>query len=152
MKRPNLFLSRENDLDTMMTPMIDVVFLLLIFFIWTTSMAIVEYVLPSRVSAQQGSQASNLSEPLPEMDFQEIVIKIGWDGSKPRWDINGVRFGALDQVDQQLRAIGQIKLDSPVIVHPEPIVPVGYVIEVFDITKLVGFEQVSFAVEQAPQG
>ncbi len=151
MHRPNLFRSRDNDLDSMMTPMIDVVFLLLIFFIWTTSMAAIEYILPSQVSAQLGNQPANINDPPPEMDFQDVVVKIAWDGSDASWFINNVRFGSIDQVDEQLQSIAQVKLDAPVIVHPEKIVPVGLVIEVFDVAKLAGFSQVSFAVEHEPR-
>ena len=40
----------ENDIDSAMTPMIDVVFLLLVFFVWTASFQVVEFVLPSNMS------------------------------------------------------------------------------------------------------
>ena len=33
-----------------------------------------------------------------------------------------------------------------VILHPDPIVPLGFVIEAYDAAKASGFEQVSFAV------
>ena len=48
MKRPSPFLRRgtEVDMDSAMTPMIDVVFLLLVFFVWTASFVAVEQVLP----------------------------------------------------------------------------------------------------------
>ncbi|MEO8496389.1 MAG: biopolymer transporter ExbD, partial [Planctomycetota bacterium] len=37
MRRPSIFTERREPLDVKMTPMIDVVFLLLIFFVWTAS-------------------------------------------------------------------------------------------------------------------
>ena len=50
--------SANADLNTAMTPMIDVVFLLLVFFVWTASFQTIEYVLDSQVAAQQGTNAS----------------------------------------------------------------------------------------------
>ena len=53
MRRPSPLLQRGNDtdLDSAMTPMIDVVFLLLVFFVWTASFTIVEHILDSEMSA-----------------------------------------------------------------------------------------------------
>ena len=57
MRRPSPLVSRgsETDIDSAMTPMIDVVFLLLVFFVWTASFQIVEHVMPSELSEQIGS-------------------------------------------------------------------------------------------------
>ena len=55
MRRSSIYNERRGDVDVKMTPMIDVVFLLLVFFIWTASFQIVEQVLPSSVSAQRGT-------------------------------------------------------------------------------------------------
>ena len=45
MRRRSPF-ARRDSLEIKMTPMIDVVFLLLIFFVWTASFQVVEYLLP----------------------------------------------------------------------------------------------------------
>ena len=53
MKRPSQLVDQRAsavDMDSAMTPMIDVVFLLLIFFVWTASFQIVEQILPSEIS------------------------------------------------------------------------------------------------------
>ncbi|MBC8874781.1 MAG: biopolymer transporter ExbD, partial [Planctomycetes bacterium] len=54
MRRESIYTQRRSDLDVKMTPMIDVVFLLLVFFVWTASFHIVEHILPSSVSAVRG--------------------------------------------------------------------------------------------------
>ena len=79
-----------------MTPMIDVVFQLMIFFIWTSGVHIVEHVLPSRVSEQATAAASVAeSSPPPEADFQEVVVRILWRDGQPHWQINEESLPAL---------------------------------------------------------
>jgi biopolymer transport protein ExbD len=139
----------ETDLDTAMTPMIDVVFLLLVFFVWTASFQVVEQILPSKMSALIGSDPIDQVEPPPK-DFEDIVVRIGWDGQTPLWRLNDQPMASLEAVEQQLKTISAIQVDAPVILHPEPIVPLGHVIAAYDVAKVAGFEQVSFAVN--PRG
>ena len=140
----------ETDIDSAMTPMIDVVFLLLVFFVWTASFQIVEHILPSEMSAEMGSDPIENVDPPPEDDFEDIVVRIGWSGDAASYQINNQPVASLEAVQTQLAAISDIQVDAPVILHPEPLVPLGFVIETYDIAKMAGFEKVSFAVN--PQG
>ena len=149
MKRPSPMVERRGggtDLDSAMTPMIDVVFLLLVFFVWTASFQIVEQILPSEMSSQLGSDPVDLTDPPPEADFDDLVIKIGWDGTNPTWALNGNTIGSLDELRDRLVAVADIEIAAPVILDPSGVVPLGNVIEVYDISKLAGFSKVSFAV------
>ena len=85
MKRPSQLVDRGGDtsMDAAMTPMIDVVFLLLVFFVWTASFQIIEQILPSQMSAQLGAEPTEVNEPPPEADFENVVIRIGWNGEQP---------------------------------------------------------------------
>ena len=136
----------ETDIDSAMTPMIDVVFLLLVFFVWTASFQIVEHILPSELSAEMGSDAAEPLEPPPPKDFEDVVVKIGWDGNAATYKINQQAVASLDAVQAQLKAISEIQVAAPVILPPDPVVPLGFVIEAYDIAKLSGFDKVSFAV------
>jgi biopolymer transport protein ExbD len=98
------------------------------------------------MSAQLGAEPTEVNEPPPEADFENVVIRIGWNGEQPAWQINDVPVESIDQLRDQLSAISEVKIDAPVILHPEQIVPLGDVIEVYDISKLAGFQKVSFAV------
>lgn len=135
------------DLDSAMTPMIDVVFLLLVFFVWTASFQIVEQILPSEVSAQMGNEPSELDEPPPEADFPDNVVTIGWDGVNPNWTYNEQPMSSLAELRSKLTEISSINASAPVILYPDKVVPLGHVIDVYDISKLSGFSRVSFAVE-----
>ncbi len=146
MRRPDTFRSRESDLDSMMTPMIDVVFLLLVFFVWTVSTQVIEYVLHSQLTAEIGNTENVSDIPPPEKDFDEIVVKLGWDGVAPSWFINEARINSVELLQQQLDGIAQVKVDAPVILDPDPTVPMEFVIEAYDVSKLAGFQKVSFAV------
>jgi len=127
-----------------MTPMIDVVFLLLVFFVWTASFQIIEYVLPTELSMTEG-QGSREQIPDPSWDFEPVVIRLLWRNEQPVYVVNESRVGSLAEIGKVLTAIAQIKSDNPVIIDPEPAVPFGHVIDVYDRSRLAGFEQVQFA-------
>jgi biopolymer transport protein ExbD len=146
MRVPRWFRTRSAAAEIAMTPMIDVVFLLLVFFLWTSSFQAIEYMLPSQLSAQWGSESPELTEPLPEQDFENIVIRILWDGRAAGWTVNDAAFESLGAVEQHLRSIARVNLDAPIVIHPDPPVPLGFVIEAFDAARRTGFAKVSFAV------
>ncbi len=147
MRRRSPFARRE-PLEIKMTPMIDVVFLLLVFFVWTASFQVVEYLLPSELSTLLGNQAA-LEEPPPEADFEDVVIRIHWTDDQPGWTINDQQADSLAQLHQRLQAIAQVKQDAPVILHPDQEVPLGDVINVFDLSRLVGFEKIQFVAGES---
>jgi biopolymer transport protein ExbD len=132
-----------------MTPMIDVVCLLLVFFVWTASFHIAEQVLPSSISSVRGSEPSDSSEPPPpDEDFDDVVIRIFWSDDQPTWQVNEEPMGSLAAVRGALNAIAQVKPDAPVILHPEGDVPLGHVIDIYDATRLEGFEKIQFAASE----
>lgn len=154
MKRPSPLIRHRvasTDLDAAMTPMIDVVFLLLVFFVWTVSFQVVEQILPSQMSSQLGDQPSEMQEPPPEADFENLVVHIGWDGQQPLWSLNEQPLASSDALRQRLMVVSAIKEDAPVILHPDGQVPLGYVIQAYDWSKQAGFQKVSFAVNPVTQ-
>mgnify|MGYP001273499252 CR=1 FL=1 len=52
----------------------------------------------------------------------------------------------LTQVQQRLQVVSDIKRDASVILHPDDNVPVGNVIDVYDISRIAGFDQIQFAI------
>lgn len=129
-----------------MTPMIDVVFQLLIFFVWTSSFQVIEQVLPSNLSSAAGKQESVLDQPPPEADFDQVVVRIAWDGNAPGFRINDAPVPSLAEVRSSLQRLYEVKQDATVILHPDPNVPLEHVINSYDLAKQVRFEKVSFAV------
>lgn len=142
MKKTTQYRHRDRELEIKMTPMIDIVFLLLVFFVWTASFHVLEDSLPTNLTSQLGEAES--SEPLPEIEYDEIVIRIFWEAG-PVWTLNDLPLESHQELQSRLRAIHEIKNDTNVIIHPEKSVPMGEVIDVFDVAQLAGFENVQFA-------
>ncbi len=149
MRRPSPYLAREEELDIPMTPLIDVVFLLLVFFLWTVSLQPVEQMLPSRLMAVAGAAPGLLDEPPPpEEDFDRVVVRLRWNAGQPSWQINDMALDSLADVQRRLQDIAAIKRDVTVILHPAQDVPLGHVIDLYDVTRLLGFERIQFAASQ----
>ena len=147
-KRPSFQTCGGTDMDSTMTPMIDVVFLLLIFFVWTAGTQVTEYILHNHMSAMQGNEASTIDEPDPDDDFDSVILRLRFDGNLPDWTINEQPMMTLRQVSETLIRLARVKPDAPIIVHPDKNVPIGFVIEVYDTAKLSGFDKVSFTVNR----
>lgn len=146
MRFPSPFRDQRKSLELNLTPMIDCVFLLMVYFIWSSSFAIAERSLPSQLSAAQGSGTANPTEPPPpEADFDDIIVRILWTGRGPAWTVNEAPVASLAELHGTLTTIARIKRDAPVILDPDRNVPLGDVIDVFDLSRLVGFEKVQFA-------
>jgi biopolymer transport protein ExbD len=146
MRRPSIYTDRREPLDVKMTPMIDVVFLLLIFFVWTASFQIVERVLPSSVSEASGTGSTTPDEPPPpEADFHDIVVRILWAEGRVSWRVGEETYNQLSGVEQRLALIFRANDEAPVIIDPDDDTPFGSVIEVYDLSRQVGFREVKFA-------
>jgi biopolymer transport protein ExbD len=147
MRIPSPFRDRRTSVDLQLTPMIDCVFLLMIYFIWSSSFAVAEMSLPSKLSASPAARGSGTPNepPPPEADFPNVVVRVLWNGSGPAWTINETAVNSPAELRQKLAAIARIKRDAPVILDPAGDVPLGDVIDVFDVSRLVGFEKIQFA-------
>ncbi len=127
-----------------MTPMIDVIFLLLIFFVCTASFQRIEQVLPTRLSLLGDIQTDIPAEP-ELIDLDEIVVELLWRGSQPSWRINQREYQRLAEVATVLQAARALEADLPVILDPQPAVPMEHVIDVYDLCRQVGLQRVRFA-------
>ena len=149
MRLPNHDRFRRESLDIKMTPMIDVVFLLLVFFVWTASLGVVERLLPSEVAAANGIGGDSRQDPTL-VDFDQVVIRILWTKNVAQWSMNERQISNLEELESLLNAIASIKSDLPVVVDPEAAVPLGHVIDVYDISRRCGFSKVHFTVDRDP--
>ena len=127
-----------------MTPMIDVIFLLLIFFICTASFQPPEEILPTRLSLP-GDIESDVPIDPEVLDLDQIVVKVLWRAGRAQWQINQVDYDRLAQVRAVLGEVKKVKVDLPVILDVDPPVPMENVIDVYDLCRGVGLERVQFA-------
>lgn len=127
-----------------MTPMIDVVFMLLIFFVWTASFHVAELILPSSLVTQ-----SEGAQPVDEQfeDLERVVVRIESDAMSPAqvWFVNDVSINSLALVRERLSLVAKINAELPVLVDPAASIPLGDVIDVYDAAKISGFQNVQFA-------
>jgi biopolymer transport protein ExbD len=137
---------QRSPIELKMTPMIDVVFLLLIFFVCTASFQALEQVLPTSVSLPA---AGSESEPIdPELaDLEEVVVRVSLEAGRAAWQVNERVVGDLASLRALLAQLVGIRSDLPVIVDVDGPVPMGDVIDVYDLCRLVGFDRVQFAAQ-----
>jgi biopolymer transport protein ExbD len=144
MRIPFRHKNERQSLEIAMTPMIDVIFLLLIFFISTSSFQPPEEVLPTNMSLPGSSSETVAIDPLEE-DLDEIVVKVLWRDGGPRWEVNQRRYEQLGQVGAVLSAVAGFQADLPVILDVEGVVPMENVIDVYDLCRRIGLQRIQFA-------
>ena len=148
MRSPSVFLNRRDELDVAMTPMIDVVFLLLVFFVWTASFQVVEYALPANVAETSGSDPSDSSTPPPpEADFDPLVVRVQ---PGPMFELNGQQLSSVGILQQRLAAIASVRNQTPTVIHPDGQALMGPAVDAFDAARAAGFTKVAFAVPATP--
>lgn len=135
--------SHARQYDNLMTPMIDVIFQLMVFFVCTASFQAVEEVLPTTF-ALPGSVGAAAAAEMPE-DLDEIVVEMLWGDGRVSWRINDRDYARLDEVRDVLAAVAGIKIDVPVILDIDGDVPLENVIDVYDICRQLGLMKVQFA-------
>lgn len=141
----------EKSLDLQMTPMIDVIFQLLIFFICTASFQAPEKLFPTPIQTPFGNMASEQTETFelpPEIqDFEEIAILVHYEKG-PWWEIYGNRLQTLSALETMLQALAAECSDVPLILDIDPNVPLENVVQVYSAAKKNGFEKIQFAIEK----
>ena len=132
MKRVQLSDQVEKGVEVNMSPLIDCVFLLLIFFIVTTV-----FVEETGVEVDKPMAASAV-----DLEKQSVMIAITAAGE--------LRFGGREIPLQSLRGLVKRQLKSPetpVILLADGAVPTRLLVEVMDECKLAGAANVSVAAE-----
>lgn len=141
---------RRQGIELSMTPMIDIVFLLLVFFLWTSSFQEPEFDLPGSLASQpQAGSVQRGDEPPPPEMFDEIVVRVtGPDLSSPNLTLNGQPLSGLGELSSQLTVIAEMGAQPPVIIDPDDETPVGAAIRVYDVARAVGLQRVLFAAKK----
>jgi len=131
-----------------MTPMIDVVFNLLIFFVVTATGSPPEKLLPADLPAS-GAITSQVAPEQRESWVTDVWLKLSLDqdSSTLQVDMNGTVYQDLDQLKANLRALADIGPENPVVLDIAPSVPMERLVEVWDTCIAAGFQSVSFAVD-----
>ena len=151
MRVPNSRRDRSIRSDQAMTPMIDVVFLLLIFFVCASLGHMPESLLG--IDLSQGSTESVDLNPPPEPDpmVTQLWLKLypSPTGSATFVELNQREFRDLDELEAALASLGEIAPDSPIILDVDGDVVAGDWVRVDDACRAAGFESIQYAADQS---
>lgn len=141
----------QSSFEISMTPMIDVVFLLLIFFLTTANFQIIEQLLPSGIS-DQGIAASGKAEDLPPpeqpAEVNDCIVRILAKPGELKnfvFEFNGATIPDPQAISQRLRAVIAARANVPIIVDPDDSVPISIAVDIYDRARAAGGLQVYFA-------
>ena len=148
-------INRGNTLDAeTMTPMIDVVFLLLVFFVCASVGQTPDRLLPATLSAGE-TEAQIVTEPDPQenWDHQQVRVHLSAAGDQPQSvtvRLNEQPVDGLAELESRLRRLAEIDPLSFLILDIEDSVQVQDFITVYDLCRSLKFEQIAFATRAAP--
>lgn len=143
--------SREHD-DAFMTPMIDVVFLLLIFFVVASTGQVRESSLPTPLSAPGSVEATDaIEDDVAPSPVWVRLMRIGeGETATTAAEIDNQRYDDWNTLRGILREFAAIAPDNPVILDIEHGVPVGDFVDIYDTCRSAGFENIQFATAPQP--
>lgn len=136
----NFVRHRDTQVDVNLTPLIDVVFLLLIFFMVSTSFTL-ETQLDLTLPAADGS-----AEASEEALEKEFVIAISADG---KYSINGQRLIGTTLEQLRLATVGALEAKRPeqIILMADANTPHQRVIDMLDVLQQAGQTQIQMKTQ-----
>lgn len=130
--------------ESAMTPMIDVIFQLQIFFLCSASFVKPESVLPTPLPPQGGATAKTAS-----VDRESIRLSAATSGNATVWSLNGEAKADRAALVNQLRELAAITRDLQILFEIGPDVPLEEPVAVYDVCRQLGFEQLAFVSHAA---
>ena len=130
-------------LDGQLTPLIDVIFLMQIFFLCTAGFSQPERLLESRLPTS--GEAKPAVAPVGR-----VVLRIELSGpaTAVRTTLNGQPIADAAALAGRLRALGAVDATLPVVLQVAETVPLGAVVTAYDAARAAGFETVQFAARR----
>lgn len=134
--------SRSDISENMMTSMIDVVFLLLIFFVCAATGQMREALLPTTLAP--GAEVSQQSAESPKpADEVWIYLTVGAKGQTVM-KLNNTEYEAFPELKATLLQLAEIAPESPVILDIAGEVAAGEMIKVYDTCVAAKFHSINF--------
>lgn len=136
----------EPDFGDPMTPMIDVVFLLLVFFICASAGAISQKLLPAELKGAS-SKAAAVSEPeSSQAEHLMVRIRLQPGAAGVAVLLDEQPLDDLVMLQERLTRLAAVDSASRIILSVHDEVPVQQFISVYDLCQSLKFEDISFAV------
>lgn len=132
--------------DSTMTPMIDVIFQLQIFFLCTAGFAVPESILPTRLPDTGGAQPVNVVQAPPDLQIVELTLR----GRGPAYTMELSRRRVPDRATlvEDLARLGRISADLPIILDIGPEVILDNVVHAYDSCLRAGLRKIHFAAHR----
>ena len=136
----------SHDSDTM-TPMIDVVFLLLVFFICASVGGTADHLLPAELKGASGSTEVLQPEESPEeWNHPAIQIRLEPGENEIRVLLDEQLLTGTEMLTDRLTRLAAVDLESRIILNIHDDVQVQQFISVYDLCQGLKFQNISFAV------
>ncbi len=133
----NLQRHREEEVEVNLTPLIDVVFLLLIFFMVSTT-----FVRESEINLS----LPEASREAPQQDIEEVAVAVD---SRGTYFVNGRALlnGKLETIRQAIREAAAELTDPVILVSADAKAAHQDVIDILDAARQLGYVRISFTTE-----
>ena len=131
---------QEDKMELKMTSMIDVVFLLLIFFIVTLDIPKQEGMIDTELPKATGTGKTTTDEEQEErQEFEDIMLTITQDASgKVKTHVQGQWMMNYSQLRGKLRMYSRLKDDARVVVRCANDVPYKHLVKAISIVQMAG--------------
>ena len=143
----------SNPLGAAMMPMIDVVFLLLVFFLCTATFEAPEEDLAASLlvsNLTSGSMAETVQES-PDPPLEEVTLVGARAGEETIWTLNeGASRPAGPQLVELLTGLSGADRTLPVTIEAGGAVPLGDLVQAYDAARAAGFARVLIATSVKP--
>lgn len=150
-------LNRRSSLDSeTMTPMIDVVFLLLVFFVCASIGQTPDQLLPAALDPGTTTPQITTEDTTPEpWDHQQVRVRVGnpaAGSSEPAVQLNEQPLSGMLELKSRLNRLAEADPLSLVILDIGDQVPVQHFISVYDLCQALKFQKISFATRTRTPG
>ncbi len=133
-----------------MTPMIDVVFLLLVFFICASVGGTADKLLPAELQGNSGQvDVAPPKEESEEWNHPAIQIRIEPGGDGVNILLDDQPLTGTDALTERLTRLAAVDPESRIILNIHDDVQVQHFISLYDLCQSLKFRNISFAVSAA---
>ncbi|MGQ0636193.1 MAG: ExbD/TolR family protein [Planctomycetaceae bacterium] len=132
--------------ENMMTSMIDVVFLLLIFFVCAAAGAAYELLLPTDLAAEGATPSVERPQATErQLPRDQVWIRLSVDDAgRLLMRLNNTDYDSFDALQQVLLNLGEAAPENPVILDIAPEVLAGEMVRVYDTCRAARFRSIWF--------
>ncbi len=122
-----------------MTPLIDVVFLMLSYFLFTISLGMLEGVLPSKLALGEDQER----EEREEEPAEQVIVRLVASGKKVQYFMDDWPVTGFEQLQQRL---GALPKDTMIVIAAAPTVRTAPVVRTYNQCLKLGLSRIVFPV------